>query len=445
MAERDDALSVSEAMGRAKGALETVRLRVVGEVSEATIKPGYKAIYFSLKDGSAVMPCLWWRDQYDASGVKLEDGRLVEVMGNFTAYVPKGRMQFQVRSVTVAGEGMLRLEVARLAHALEVEGLMDEARKRPLPAFPARVGVVTSPRGKAVHDILRTLRRRYPMAEVVLAGVQVEGDGAVAEIVRGLATLAAEPGIDVIILGRGGGSYEDLMPFNAEAVARAVAASPVPVVTGIGHEPDSSIADMVADVRASTPTAAAEAVAPDTAEVTRALELQRRRLGRALAHRVQALAHRLGLVAGRPILASPDGLLGVPAQTLDLLATRLERAIPSMLERRAEAVVRSAEALRRVGPRLLEPAEGTLERGRERTVAAGQGLLERTERDIAQSAARLEDLSPLAILGRGYAVCYEHDGTILRSVDRVTPGDRVDVRLAEGILGCIVESAESEK
>jgi exodeoxyribonuclease VII large subunit len=138
-------------------------------------------------------------------------------------------------------------------------------------------------------------------------------------------------------------------------------------------------------------------------------------------------------------------LLGTAAQTLDLLATRLERAIPSMLERRAEAVIRSQEALRRVGPRLLEPAEGALGRGRERAVAAGQELLQRAERDIAQSAARLEDLSPLAILGRGYAVCYEHDGTILRSVARVTPGDRVDVRLAEGVLGCIVESAESEK
>jgi len=445
MAEREAALSVSDAMGRAKGALENVRLRVVGEVSEATIKPGYKAIYFSLKDGSAVMPCLMWRDQYDACGVSLEDGRLVEVGGYFTAYVPKGRMQFQVRSVTVAGEGMLRLEVARLAQALQAEGLMDEARKRALPMYPVRIGVVTSPRGKAIHDIIRTLRRRYPAAEVVVAGVQVEGDCAVAEIVRGLAALATEPGIDVIILGRGGGSYEDLMPFNAEEVARAVAASPVPVVTGIGHEPDTSIADMVADLRASTPTAAAEAVAPDTAEVTRVLEAQERRLGRALTHRIATLEHRLGLIADRPVFSSADAVLDQRAQMLDQLASGLERAIPSMLERRADAVERSREALRRIGPRLLDSAESALARDTERAIGAGREVLERAEREIAQSAARLEDLSPLAILGRGYAVCYEHDGTILRAAASVSPGDRVDVRLAEGTLGCIVQSTGSEE
>ncbi|MDY0340129.1 MAG: exodeoxyribonuclease VII large subunit [Coriobacteriia bacterium] len=445
MAARETALSVSDAMAHAKGALEAVRLRVVGEVSEATIKPGYKAIYFSLKDGSAVMPCLMWRDQYDAAGVKLEDGHLVEVTGNFTAYAPKGRMQFQVRSVTMAGEGMLRLEVARLASALKAEGLMAEARKRALPSFPIRIGVVTSPRGKAVHDIIRTLRRRYPVAEVVLAGVRVEGGGAAAEIVRGLKALAAEPGIDVIILGRGGGSYEDLMPFNAEEVARAVVASPVPVVTGIGHEPDTSIADMVADLRASTPTAAAEAVAPDTVEVARALEEQGCRVGRALTHRVAVLGHRLGLVANRPVFASADAVLGQRAQSVDMLAIGLERAIPSMLERRAESVSGSHEALQRLGRRLLEPAETALERSKERAVAAGWDVLERAERDIGQSAARLEDLSPLAILGRGYAVCYEHDEAILRSTMGVAPGDHVDVRLAEGTLGCIVETLGSEE
>ena len=444
MAAREQALSVSDAMALAKGALESVRLRVMGEVSEATIKPGYKAIYFSLKDGSAVMPCLMWRDSYDACGVTLEDGRLVEITGNFTAYVPKGRMQFQVRSVSAAGEGMLRLEVARLARTLEAEGLMAESRKRTLPQHPIRIGVVTSPRGKAIHDILRTLCRRYPLAEVVVAGVQVEGEGAPREIVRGLTALAAEPGVDVIILGRGGGSYEDLMPFNAEEVARAVAASPVPVVTGIGHEPDTSIADMVADLRASTPTAAAEAVAPDVAEVSRALGAQSVRLGRALTHRVTDLEHRVRSIAGRPIMASCDVLLATRSQTLDMLASGLERAIPSLLDRRAEALVRARVALQRVGTRLVEPAEAAVSRSAERTVLAGQQLLERSEQAVVRTAARLDDLSPLAILGRGYAVCYEHEGPILRSAADVSQGDRVDVRLAEGWLGCIVESVGSE-
>lgn len=444
MSDRAQALSVSDAMALAKGALEHLRLKVVGEVSEATIKPGYKAIYFSLKDGQAVMPCLMWRDQYDASGVMLEDGALVEVTGNFTAYAPKGRMQFQVRSVEVAGEGMLRLQVARLAKALEAEGLMSPDRKRPLPRYPERIGVVTSPRGKAVHDIIRTLRRRYPIAELVIAGVQVEGDGAASEIVRALEAVGAEPGIDVVILGRGGGSYEDLMPFNTEDVARAVAACPVPVVTGIGHEPDTSIADMVADVRASTPTAAAEAVAPDAAEVARTLDAGGTRLGRALTHLVAGLSHRLGLLASRPVLTSADALLATHGQTLDMLADGLERALPGHITRSAEAILRAHEALVRIGPRLTEQPSARLERERERVVSAGRLMVEGGERDLSRMASRLEDLSPLAILGRGYAVCYEEDGGVLRSAENVAAGDRVDVRLAEGILGCIVESVGSE-
>jgi exodeoxyribonuclease VII large subunit len=376
--------------------------------------------------------------------VTLEDGALVEVTGNFTAYAPKGRMQFQVRSVEVAGEGMLRLQVARLAKALEAEGLMSPDRKRPLPRYPERIGVVTSPRGKAVHDIIRTLRRRYPIAELVIAGVQVEGDGAASEIVRALEAVGAEPGIDVVILGRGGGSYEDLMPFNTEDVARAVAACPVPVVTGIGHEPDTSIADMVADVRASTPTAAAEAVAPDAAEVARTLDAGGTRLGRALTHLVAGLSHRLGLLASRPVLTSADALLATYGQTLDMLADGLERALPGHLARSEEAILRAREALVRIGPRLTEQPASRLERERERVVSAGRLMVEGGERDLSRMASRLEDLSPLAILGRGYAVCYEEDGGVLRSAEDVAPGDRVDVRLAEGILGCIVESVGSE-
>lgn len=438
------ALSVSDAMAIAKGALEGVRIRVMGEVSEATIKPGYKAIYFSLKDGAAVMPCLMWRDAYEASGVQLQDGRLVEVTGFFTLYAAKGRMQFQVRQVVVAGEGMLRMQVAALARQLEVEGLMAEARKRSLPAFPARIGVVTSPRGKAIHDILRTLRRRYPVAEVVVAGIQVEGEGAVAEIVRGMEALAAEPGIDVIILGRGGGSYEDLMPFNAEEVARAVVASPVPVVTGIGHEPDTSIADMVADLRASTPTAAAEAVAPDVAEVTRRLEAQRRMLARALMHVVNASAHRLGLLRQRPVLSDPMAFLGSRVQALDVLAGALTRVLPAQIERQRVQISHAASVLGRLGPHVLDVHAARVDRERDRVIAAGSEMLSRAERSIGLAAARLDDLSPLAILARGYAVCYDEDGAVIRSARDTASGARVSVKLGEGRLGCVVETTGME-
>lgn len=438
------ALSVSDAMSLAKGALESVRLRVVGEVSEVTDRSGYKAVYFSLKDECSVMPCLMWRDSYDTAGVSIADGMLVEATGYFTAYAAKGRLQFQVRQMVVAGEGALRLQVAALARRLEAEGLMAEARKRPLPAFPTRIGVVTSPRGKAVHDIIRTLRRRYPVAEVVIAGVQVEGECAPREIVRGLAAVDAA-GVDVVILGRGGGSYEDLMPFNAEEVARAIAACSVPVVTGIGHEPDTSIADMVADLRASTPTAAAEAVAPHVDEVGHRILAQRRLLGRALSHVVASNDHRLRLLATRPVLCDPDVLLAPRMQTLDLLSGALSRALPVRLGLAADQLTRAGEALRRVGPRVTDRHEVRAGHLGEVVRAAGKDLVEDAEQEIASFAARLDDLSPLAILGRGYAVCYDAEGGVVRSSSALAPGQRVKVRVARGRLGCVVESTETEE
>lgn len=439
------ALSVSDAVALAKGALEGVRVRVVGEVSELTDKPGYKAVYFSLKDGCAVMPCLMWRDAYVSTGVRLADGALIEVSGLFTVYPAKGRLQFQVRQLVLAGEGVLRLQVAELARRLEAEGLMREDRKRPLPAFPARIGVVTSPRGKAIHDILKTLERRYPTAEIVIAGVQVEGDGAVAEIVRGIQAVSREPGVDVLILGRGGGCYEDLMPFNSEDVARAVVASPIPVVTGIGHEPDTSIADMVADLRASTPTAAAEAVAPEAADVRRRLGAQQQLLGRALTHLVNREGHRVSLLAQRPVFRDATALLAARLQSVDLLAGALGRALPASVERQTATVEQVRRALERIGPQLVAPHEVRAERLAERVVAAGHQLVASAEREVAVVAARLDDLSPLAILGRGYAVCYGAEGAIVRSSAHVAPGDRVRVRLAQGRLGCVVETAETEE
>ena len=231
-----------------------VRVRVLGEVSEFNDKPGYKAAYFTVCDGAASMPCLMWRDAYEASGVELRCGTLVEMTGLFSAYVPKGRMQFQVRSLSLAGEGNLRLQVAALARKLEVEGLMRPERKRPLPG--SRSASASSPRRAGRRFTTwcgRCAARRYPLAELLFAGVTVEGERAPSALVEGIERVSAE-GAEVVLLVRGGGSYEDLMPFNAEIVARAVAACPVPVVTGIGHEPDTSIADMVADLRASTPT-----------------------------------------------------------------------------------------------------------------------------------------------------------------------------------------------
>ena len=412
------ALSVSEAMNGAKRALESVRVRVVGEVSEFNDKPGYKAAYFTVCDEGASMPCMMWRDAYIASGVELRCGMLVEMSGFFSAYVPKGRMQFMARSVSLAGEGMLRMQVADLARKLEAEGLMAASRKRPLPEFPTRIALVTSPRGKAVHDVIRTLKRRYPMAELLIAGVPVEGADAPRAIVEGL-RVAAEAGPDVILLVRGGGSYEDLMPFNHESVARQVAASPCPVITGIGHEPDDSIADMVADFRASTPTAAAEAAAPAIEEVRAGLASSQRLLARALLHRVQHASHRVRLLVDRPVFTDPNILLAQAWQALDSAGVSLQRAIPSRLERDAQR----------------------LEYARDRLVRLGPSLPKRAGERVAMGAARLNDLSPLAILGRGYAVAFGADGsTVLRNPSDVSIGDSINVRVQGGTISGVVKS-----
>jgi exodeoxyribonuclease VII large subunit len=410
------ALTVTEAMGAAKRALEGVRVRVLGEVSEFNDKPGYKAAYFTVSDGGAAMPCLMWRDAYEASGVELRCGMLVELTGAFSAYVPKGRMQFQVRGLAPAGEGNLRLQVAALARKLEAEGLMRPERKRALPSFPQRIALVTSPRGKAVHDVIRTLSRRYPLAELLIAGVAVEGDSAPQAIVAGLAR-ASECGADVILLVRGGGSYEDLMPFNAEIVARAVVACPVPVVTGIGHEPDTSIADMVSDLRASTPTAAAEAVTPAHEQLALALVREHRALAAALQNRVKSAAHQVRRLAERPVLRDPQAVLGPVAQAIDMAGMRLARAIPERLARDAQRVEYARERLRRTGPGIVESARSAM----------------------AVGAARLEDLSPLGILTRGYAVCYASDGgAVVKSIGNVNTGDSVIVRLSDGSIGASV-------
>jgi exodeoxyribonuclease VII large subunit len=421
MSDAPRALSVTEAMAWAKRTLEGASLRVIGEVSEATDRSGYKAVYFTLCDGSSVMSCLMWRDAFEAAGVELREGMLVEVAGTLTVYAPKGRMQFQVRTLKAAGEGALRLQVAALARRLEAEGLMRAERKRALPSFPDRIALVTSPRGKAVHDVIRTLRRRYPVAELLVAGVAVEGADAAAHIVEGLRAAAAS-GADVIILARGGGSYEDLMPFNDEAVARAIGTCPAPVVTGIGHEPDTSIADMVADLRASTPTAAAEAVAPSADEVCARLEAQARLLARALQGSVRAAERRVAVLRSHAVFRDHRALTAVAAQRLDAAAAGLPRALPGRIAR----------------------DRARIETARGRLGVAARRSVERAGATLNLAASRLEDLSPLGILARGYAVCYSEAGAVVRASSSLEAGDRVLVRLHRGSAGCLVQSVSNE-
>lgn len=415
----DEPLSVSAALALAKKSLESCTVKLIGEVSEVSNKPGYKAVYFSVKDSGASMPCMMWLNRYKSAGVDLRVGMLVELTGRFTLYAPKGRMNFDVFGLSLAGEGNLRLQVANLAKKLEAEGLMRSERKKPLPRLPERIGLVTSPRGAAVHDVLRTLRRRYPLAQVVLAGVAVEGEHAPAGLMAALEAVR-DAGAEVVLLVRGGGSFEDLMPFNDEALARTIASLGVPVVTGIGHEPDTSIADMVADLRASTPTAAAEAVSPALESLEGELEIRAAGLSRALTARIERALAVVDRIADRPVFADPNMLFAVEAQSLDLFEDRLQRAIPINLDRDRVKLAHLEDRVR----------------------SAGGAVLPRFENQLAMGASRLHDLSPLTILSRGYAITKNERGSIVKSVDAVRLNETVRVEVADGRLDCTVDTIE---
>ncbi len=434
-------LSVSAAMALAKGALEGVTVRLVGEVSEVSCKPGYKAVYFTVKDKGASLPCMMWNNRYQASGVRLSIGQLAELTGRFTLYAPKGRMNFDVFSLALAGEGDLRLKVANLAKKIEAEGLMNPSRKRPLPELPAVVGLVTSPRGAAVHDVLRTLRRRFPLARVLVAGVAVEGRDAAAGIAEGMHCVV-RGGAELVLVVRGGGSFEDLMPFNDEGLARAIAACPVPVVTGIGHEPDTSIADMVADVRASTPTAAAEAASPSREGLAGLLDSRARTLSASVSRCLEREAAALNLFAERPLFRDAHVLFATESQTLDLAADRLVRAVPLNIERDRVRLASLAERLAPSASRRIERLSTRIEALCGRLSVAGSSLVPRFEHEVVLRAARLDDLSPLAVLGRGYAIARTEQGSVVKRVGQVDIGDVLSVSVADGSLACRVEGTE---
>ncbi|MGI6591432.1 MAG: exodeoxyribonuclease VII large subunit [Eggerthellaceae bacterium] len=476
------ALSVSQAMEIAKEALESFTLTLIGEVSEVNDKRGYAAVYFTLKDDKATMPCMMWKGRYGKQDVRLAVGMLVKVTGRFTVYAPKGRMNFDVFGLSLAGEGELRLRVANLAKKLEAEGLTSDRRKRAIPKYCERIGLVTSPRGAAVHDVLRTLRRRFPVARVLFAGVPVEGADAPKQLIRALSAVA-DAGAEVILLVRGGGSFEDLMPFNDESLARAIAASPVPVVTGIGHEPDTSIADMVADLRASTPTGAAEAISAKQENLQQGFHNAEHRMAVALDRQLKGCRMELEAWAGRPIMRDSHALLATDAQRLDSyadklgsasrtllpsrrqqmegLADRLARAIPQNLKRDQGALssyrtllLSRGRMLLRDEQRLVSEADNALcsamegrmesEQGRvsdlqQRLGRKGGGMLIPFEHAFGLAASRLEDLSPLAVIRRGYAMARDEDGRVIDSVSKAAVGQHIAVSVSDGRMDCTVD------
>lgn len=459
------ALSVSAALNIAKSIISENAFHIVGEVSELNQKPGYKAVYFTIKDENSALPCLMWMNRYKSAGVPLRLGARVEVVGKFTIFTPKGRMNFDVSSLKLAGEGDLRAQVAKRALMLKNEGLMDPARKRSVVAYPSTIGLVTSPRGAAVHDVLRTLRRRYPLAKILFAGVPVEGKQAAADLISGLETVI-RAGAEEVLLVRGGGSFEDLMPFNDETLARFIAQSPVPIITGIGHEPDTSIADMVADVRASTPTAAAEAVSPSRFELLEALDSFGARMSQVFLHRIERSINYVNAFENRPLFRDMHYLYANDLQWLDHTQARLESALGRFGEADKAKLEGVGSRLTSALPHMIASQLQSLDH-LARTFATsldaqftarnhdlslydlamantGKTVLERFFNQAALASARLNDLSPLGALARGWSITKDASGALVKSIEGVKPNDRLSIQVSDGVIDCAVAATHEE-
>jgi exodeoxyribonuclease VII large subunit len=393
-------------------------------------------LYFTLKDSSSLLKGLMFRSALRYLKFKPVDGLRVVARGKLSVYEPKGEYQIVCEHLEPQGLGALQLAFDQLKRRLQAEGLFDTSRKRPLPALPRKIGVVTSLDGAAIRDILKVLRRRYRNVHVVIRPAKVQGEGAAAEIAHALRQIVKVPQVDVVIVGRGGGSLEDLWAFNEEPVARAISIAPVPVIAAVGHESDVTIADLVADVRAPTPSAAAELVVARKEEFSARIDRLHERLVSCAHARVQRLSRRVHELSGRRALAGYATRLAMTQRRTDELTRAMSDALSDALTaraRRLQAVERRLDAFD-LGRRLA--------RNRTSLVAVDGRLLQavvaRTHRSRARLgglAGRLDSLSPLAVLGRGYAVCWNEDRTrALRDASDVSAGDTVHVTLSRGSI-----------
>jgi exodeoxyribonuclease VII large subunit len=412
-------LSVSQLNRMARQLLESDLpvLWVEGEMSNLA-RPASGHLYFSLKDDRAQIRCALFRGRGRNTDVSVANGHQVLARGRVSIYEPRGDYQLIVDHLEPAGEGLLRRRLEELKRRLAAEGLFDESRKQGLPPLPRRIGVITSPSGAAIRDVLHILKRRFPAVPVVVYPVQVQGEQARFDIVGALETAAARAECDVLILARGGGSLEDLWAFNEEIVARAIAACPIPLVSGVGHEVDVTIADLVADVRAPTPSGAAELAVPDGGDWLR---------------RVLVLERRLALMARRLVDASRFACRA--------LSARLTRCHPRFLLRQnAQRLDNALARLRSNSPAIrLRMAADRVANARLRLAAAARGRLTAPGTQLAVLGGRLHTVSPLRTLERGYAIVLDAAGSVVRSTTQVQPGDAITARVADGVITAKVQ------
>jgi exodeoxyribonuclease VII large subunit len=401
-------------------------------------------LYFTLKDGASQIKGVIFRSALRYLKFKPADGLRVVARGRVSVYEPKGEYQLVCEHLEPHGLGALQLAFEQLKKKLQAEGLFDASRKRPLPALPRKIGIVTSLDGAAIRDIIKVLRRRYANAHLVICPARVQGDDAVPEIARALRQIARVPGVDVVIVARGGGSIEDLWAFNEEVVARAIARMPVPVISGVGHESDFTIADFVADLRAPTPSAAAELVVSAKEQFYARIDRLRDRLRAAARSRVQGLSRRVHMADGRPAFAGFRGrvaMRGRHAAELSHALARIVRASLATRERRRSLLDRQLSAFD--AGRRLAGIRTRLVASRGRLETAVRRRQHRAEAQLGNAAGRLETLSPLAVLGRGYAVAWNADRTrIIRDAAAVAAGDTIHVTLSRGAIDAKVTKAE---
>lgn len=398
MIEREP-LSVSELNARIKGLIESDpvlgSVYVRGELSNYKVYPSGHH-YFTLKDAESSLRCVMFRSAASKLRFRPESGMRVTAWGRVAVYPRDGAYQLYCEGLMPEGAGDLQVAYEQLKAKLAAEGLFDPAHKKPIPHYPERIAVITSSAGAAVHDIIRVLRKRWPVAKVVLLPVRVQGVEAPPEIAGALRYANKYRVADVIITGRGGGSIEDLWAFNDERVARAIYASELPVISAVGHEPDVTIADFVADLRAATPSNAAELVAPDVSELRDAIRSASARLDQEIDRGLTQRRTALTELASRRVMQSPTGFIDQRRLELDSIRLRLD--------------------------------------------AAATGRLHRERQEFARLAAKLDALSPLKVLGRGYSIALDAEGRAVREAGQLKAGDKLDLRLSRGGAKCLVES-----
>ena len=433
--------TVSELATRIKASLEEQfpAVWVEGEISNLRT-PSSGHAYFTLKDDGAQLRCVLFRGRGRRVAFQPEDGMQVLAFGCLDVYLARGEYQLVVELLEPKGLGALQLAFEQLKRRLEAEGLFAAARKRPLPQFPRTIGIVTSPTGAAIRDMLHVIGRRFADLRILITPVRVQGEEAPGEIVRALADLQEVADLDVVIVGRGGGSLEDLWAFNDERVARAIAACRVPVISAVGHETDVTIADFVADLRAPTPSAASELVVQEKLHVVRTLSALYAGLKQAMGQRLARERQHVEALARRRVLTDASRALRDLHRRLDDASTRLALAVRARRQHAAHRVSLARNALRSRNPvARIATGASLLVQLRGRLASAAVHSVKASRHRFDAAVGQLDSLSPLAVLGRGYSLTRLPSGVIVRSAGQTRPGDAIEVLLHRGVLDARVE------